>query len=330
VKRLIFLVIASFVLAFPGLAASASPPVTVVAPSSLTVQAWQPKPTTVTIRNDGAKAVTLTLKAVLGKGTAEVKPSRLTLNKGPEVKVFQLTVTPDTSNRDTSGGVTFTATAGGAAPPAVLPLVIKPEQHHDLWAALLIFLPLGVAVLLVGLGVLRVTNRKRTLGPANWSYSESWATSLTLVGALLGTILGAGVLPDELDLFSKAGYSAFNVLFGMLVLVAPLVYAAAQNRLQDAADGTPQYQGATWAFAVASIVTMWGVLGELATVGLLFREIEKAGGLSTGLVVLGSCILVAIIIVAGIYTWRRIGFILRPPPGAAPGAVAPAEAWSLL
>jgi hypothetical protein len=334
VKRLIFLTTVSLAVAFPGLASSASPPITVVAPSSLTVQAGQPKPTTVTVRNDGADDITLSLEAVLGKGTAHVKPSRLKV-KGLGVKPFQLTVTPDKSTRDTSGGITFTATAGGDAPPAVLPVVIKPEEHHDNAATFLLFAPLVFAVLLVELRVFTIRNRKPTLGPANWSFSDSWATSLTLVGALLGTILGAGVLPDELDLFSKAGYSAFNVLFGMLVLVAPLVYAAAQNRIKNKDDGTPQYQGKTWAFAIASVVTLWGVLGELITVGLLLREIGKAGGLSTVLVVLAWGILVAIIGTAVVYTWRRMGSILRPPPGTpeteALGApVAPAEPWSLL
>jgi hypothetical protein len=330
VKRLIFLMIASFVVAFPGLAASAAPPVTVLAPSSLTVQAGQPKPTTVTIRNDGADDVTLSLSAVIGKGTADVKPSRLTV-KGLKVKPFQLTVTPDKSNRDTSGGVTFTAAASGSAPPAVLPLVIKPEQHHDRAAALLLFAPLVFAALLVLGRVLTLSDIKSTFGPANWSYSESWATSLTVVGALLGTILGAGVLPDELDLFSKAGYSAFNVLFGMLVLVAPLVYVAGQNRIKDAAGKTQRYQGTTLSFAIASVVTLWGVFGELATVGLLFREIEKAGGLSNVLVVVSWIILAAIIFVAVVYTWKRMRLILEQSPAARrDDLLAPETAWSLL
>jgi hypothetical protein len=214
----------------------------------------------------------------------------------------------------------------------VLPLVIKPDKRHDYSAAVLIFLPLLVGLVLVLARVLTVDVRA-PFGPANWSYSESWATSLTLVGALLGTVLGAGVLPEKLDLFSKAGYSAFNVLFGMLVLVAPLVYAAAQRRMPDADDGTPQYQGTTWAFGWASVATLWGVFGELATVGLLFREIEKDGGLATVLVWSSWAVLGAIALVVVAYCMKRMRLILESPP-APPGTglAAPSTrgAWSLL
>lgn len=141
------------------------------------------------------------------------------------------------------------------------------------------------------------------------------------------------MLPEKLDRFSKAGYSGFNVLFGMLVLVAPLVYAAAQTRIADAADGTPRYQGTSWAFGLASVVTLWGVFGELATVGLLFREIEKAGGLGAVLVWVSWVVLGVIVFVAIAYTLKRMRLILESPP-APPGTglAAPdtAEAWSLL
>jgi hypothetical protein len=282
----------------------------------------------ITLRNDGAQAVTLHVEAVLSKGTAEALPSQLTV-EGFKVKAVPITVTADNSKRDTTGELVLATTN---APPAVLPLVIEPEKGNDFSAALLIFAPLLVAVVLVGIRVATV-DVKAPFGPANWDYSQSWATSLTLVGALLGTVLGAGVLPDNLNLFSKAGYSGFNVLFGMLVLVAPLVYVAAQRRIRDAADKSQQYQGTTWAFALASVATLWGVFGELATVGLLFREIEKAGGLGTLLTSVSWVVLGVIVLVVITYTMRRMRQILESPPAARGSGLAAPDttgAWSLL
>jgi hypothetical protein len=327
VKRLI-LCTALVASVFPATAASAVPPVTVLSPETLTVPAAGAPPVEITLRNDRQQAVTLHVETVLGKGTAEAQPSQLTV-EGFKVKSVPITVTADNSRRDTTGELVL-ATAN--APPAVLPLVIEPEKDYDSDAALLIVVPLLVAAVLVGIRVATVVVNA-PFGPANWDYSQSWATSLTLVGALLGTVLGAGVLPDNLDLFSAAGYSEFNVLFGMLVLVAPLVYVAAQRRIRDADDKSQQYEGTTWAFALASVVTLWGVFGELATVGLLFREIEKAGGLGTVLAWVSLVALGVIVIVVTVYTMRRMRQILESP-GAAPGSGLAAPdatgAWSLL
>jgi hypothetical protein len=243
------------------------------------------------------------------------------------VKQFKITIAANSDDRDTTGELLLTAS--GAAPAAV-PLVIEPQKGHDDGTALLIICPLLAAAVIVvaRLATVDVTN---VLGPANWDYSQSWATSLTLVGALLGTVLGAGVLPDKLDLFTKAGYSAFNVLFGMLVLAAPLLYTALQTRGKDAA-ARKQYEGTIWAFGVASVATLWGVFGQLATVGLLFREIQKAGNLSTVLVTASWIVLGLIAVAAGVYSARRMRQIVEGPT-TSDEAVAPraaAGSWSLL
>ena len=200
--------------------------------------------------------------------------------------------------------------------------------------AFLIFFP---AVLAAGMVLLRMKRAEVNgpFGPANWSYSESWASSLTLVGALLGTVLAASVLPEKLDLFSKAGYSAFNVFFGMLVLVAPLAYAAGQIRVENDENKKQQYKGTTFAFGLASVATLWGVFGELLTVGLLFREIEKAGSLSTRLVGASFFILSLIGLATILYAWRRMRQILESDPAPPHAGLAPVNApgvntWSLL
>jgi hypothetical protein len=42
------------------------------------------------------------------------------------------------------------------------------------------------------------------MGSPGWDFTTSWASNFTVVGAVLGTILGAsGVLPDTTQLFPK-------------------------------------------------------------------------------------------------------------------------------
>ena len=320
-----FLAAAALVLAA---AASAAPPVTVLSPMTLTVQAAEPTTETLTVRNDGSSVSTLQLTSMLDAGSAQVQPTQVTI-PAFGVKAFQVTITADRNDRSANGQLVLTAPG---APPAAVPVVIEPEQSRSWSAALLIFVPLlGAAVLVIVR--LRTVDHRGPFGPANWDYSESWATSLTLVGALLGTVLGAGVLPDNLDLFSKAGYAGFNVLFGMLVVVAPLVYAAGQRRIKDSEDKKQQYQGTTLAFALASIVTLWGVFGELATIGLLYREIEKAGELNTFLVAVSWGVLSLVFLVTVLYSVKRMRQIAESEPAdkgtglAAPGVKG---TWSLL
>jgi hypothetical protein len=307
--------------------AGAAPPVTVLSPETLKVSAHDAKPTTITLRNDGAGSADVDLTTILVEGSATVAPRRVTIGSY-EVKQFKITIAANSDDRDTTGELLLTAS--GAAPAAV-PLVIEPKKGYDDGTALLIICPLLAAAVIVvaRLATVDVTN---VLGPANWDYSQSWATSLTLVGALLGTVLGAGVLPDKLDLFTKAGYSAFNVLFGMLVLAAPLLYTALQTRGKDAAGRKQQYEGTIWAFGVASVATLWGVFGQLATVGLLFREIQKAGNLGTVLVTASWIVLGLIAVAAGVYSARRMRQIVEGPT-TADEVVAPraaAGSWSLL
>jgi hypothetical protein len=163
-KGLVILAALGLAAGLPAAAASAPPPVTVISPDSLTVRAGEAKPATVTVRNDGADALTLKLRTVLGKGTAKVKPKQLTV-RGSKVRAFQITITADKSDRDTTGAVVLTPTA---APPGVIPLVIEPEKQRDYSAAVLIFLPLLLGALLV-LGRVLTVDVRAPFGPANWN-----------------------------------------------------------------------------------------------------------------------------------------------------------------
>lgn len=140
------------------------------------------------------------------------------------------------------------------------------------------------------------------MGPVNWDFSVSWASTFTVVGAFLGTVLGeSGVVPETTYYLPNAAYGGLNLMFGLIALLAPLVYAAMRSvdPPEPVADvKEPKYHGFVWTFLLSSALTLWAVLGELVTVGLLLAEIQRGGAVPDSvivvLVVLGAFSLILV------------------------------------
>ena len=65
---------------------------------------------------------------------------------------------------------------------------------------------------------------------SSWSFSSSWLTNVTALGAVLGTVLGAtGFLADVLPGTDTGRFTGLSVLFGAFVIAAPIVYSAASK-----------------------------------------------------------------------------------------------------
>jgi hypothetical protein len=74
------------------------------------------------------------------------------------------------------------------------------------------------------------------------------------------------------------------------------------------------YTGRGWVFLLASALTLWGVLGELGTVGLVLYETYHAKTLALGAVVpIWATIGLAIVLVA-VYGLRTVRITLAPQP----------------
>jgi hypothetical protein len=116
-----------------------------------------------------------------------------------------------------------------------------------------------------------------------WDFSTSWASNLTVLGAILGTVLSANILPAGTVVISPEGYTALSLLFGILVVVAPFLYTALRKG-EPSSEG-PVFTGRNWAFLVASGVTIWAVNGEIGTVGLILYEAQHGKALALGAVV---------------------------------------------
>src|SRR5688572_19881399 len=104
----------------------------------------------------------------------------------------------------------------------------------DTW--FLVILPasaIGIVVLGYVIAKVAVNDVKREsiklrsfMGTGTWKFNESWASTLTASGALLGLILAAQVLPQEPQTFPRNTYVMLNLMFGAVIVAAALFYNA--------------------------------------------------------------------------------------------------------
>ncbi|MFB7462851.1 hypothetical protein ACFCZ1_04980 [Streptomyces sp. NPDC056224] len=102
-----------------------------------------------------------------------------------------------------------------------------------------------------------------------WSPKDSWVTNISTLGALLGVVLAAtGVLQKWLPGISVSHFLTLNLLFGGLLLFAPVVYSASCTyALHGGTDG-PRLKatGHGWGLVASAFITLFGVFGQLATI----------------------------------------------------------------
>ena len=152
-------------------------------------------------------------------------------------------------------------------------------------------------------------------GPAGidfpqWDFSESWASNLTVVGAILGTVLSANVLPPKKTVvMAPDGYTALSLLFGILVVLAPFLYTAFRKGRPRPTG--PEYRGRNGAFLVASALTVWATCGQIATVGLVLYEAQHAKVLAPGAVIPMLAALGVALVLTCIYSLQSIRLVLE-------------------
>lgn len=146
------------------------------------------------------------------------------------------------------------------------------------------------------------------IGNPQWNFSTSWATTLTTVGALLGTVIAT---PSLSGIQMQSGLSLF---FGMVVLIAPLMYTASTKRFPpdpNAKDGAYQYEGTIRMLLLTCLLTVWGVSGELVTVATTFYLLMQESFVSLlALIIFGLFLLVALVY-AFRYAYRSIPWTIQ-------------------
>jgi hypothetical protein len=132
---------------------------------------------------------------------------------------------------------------------------------------------------------------------ADWKFADSWASNITALAAVTGSVLGlSGFLDDVLHDVVVTRFIGLDALFLALVAGAPLLFSAFAKRRGDDRLGT------VGGFLLASWLTLTAAFGELAVLGLMLYMAR--GGAGTWLV---AALLAAAAIVLVVYAWRSIG-----------------------
>lgn len=171
------------------------------------------------------------------------------------------------------------------------------------------------------------------VGPVNFNFSKSFASTITLLGALLTTILANKDLVPGTDPKLDAGsYAALSVFFGLLVVIAPVVYAALsktvhakvtltegravytavsatdQARNPDA-QGDFQSQGYAGGFLLAALLTVWAAFGQLLTLLFFLTDTQQLQE-SVAFQVVLFVILIPTVLAVIVYVWRIVPAVL--------------------
>ena len=165
-------------------------------------------------------------------------------------------------------------------------LVPPIKSTRALWPFAVVFGAAFVCIL-VALFAVRKFGLTSRMGTATWDFSQSWATNITIAGAVLASLLAFAGLPEYGEILSKNSYLSLSVLFGALVMLAPSVYnfirkpieIAIPDRDNPANTTGLRFQGYVFGFLLAALVIVWGVLSQLLVVGFLLQELVTLGPL---------------------------------------------------
>lgn len=179
----------------------------------------------------------------------------------------------------TTGALVITGGSAVLARQVEVTPAIDPQRD---WARdivlLSIFMALGLAIVSV-VWVVADANAGRLLAPApgpKWSL-DSWATTLTAAGAVLGTVLGSVTFPDVPEQITKDTLVTLNLFFGLLLVVGPFFFKALRRPKASPLEQEGGMYGTNVTLLLASCVLFAAVTGEIATLGLLFSEILDGG-----------------------------------------------------
>jgi len=161
------------------------------------------------------------------------------------------------------------------------------------WTAALIGASFAAALCLALYRALRVENLdalKQPVPAPKLSF-ESWGTSFTAVGAVLGTVLGAVTYPSFPEQIGKDALINLNLLFGGLIVLAPFVFLALRKSDGVAVGEEAGPVGTNLTMLLTCAVTLWAVLGEIGAITLLGWELIEGDLPHTALVVLALLVL---------------------------------------
>ena len=307
----------------PAAARADEPGLEFVAPETVTLESdsGRTKPVTVWLRNTSATPREVTLTAILEDSDGDPVSGRTATvvpvdEEGKDLDQFappaenaitryRLFLRGSGLGEDVAGRLVATAPS---AAPASIELTVAPKTKLSPGVDLLLIVPLILAFALVGRAWASTPKRPRwdaALPALALDFKTSFATTLTVVGALLGTILSSSIAPDAVGDLSKNTFVALNLLFGVAVVAAGVVYAAGTDSVER--ESTPR----VWAYLVACVVTVWATLGQLTLLWVLTGGFGQTEGLSDTAVLFFRVLLVGSGAATWAYTIRNVRWTLE-------------------
>jgi hypothetical protein len=297
-----------------GFAAAPTPAqIEILSPETIEVPADKEEHEDVLVRNAGGTPVVVGFE-VNGEYAPTITPVSGEV-LAYSVRRLTLNFTPTNKAKEVSGEL---IAYGEGVAPAGIPFTSSLKAETPWWIYVILFGSLAVAIaLMVVRWLVGEFPRKATLGgrigPANWEFTKSWGSNLTVVGALLGTILLASVLPEE-SVVPKVTYAGLNLFFGILIVIAPFIYTATQSAAaydDSQAGKEPQLQGYVWSFLLATAITVWAVLGEIGTMFAIFDEIRVGQTMPDAAIAVLALVLALSAVLLLVMSWKRVKAIVE-------------------
>jgi hypothetical protein len=334
-------------IALAGTASAAAPPgegtsgLQVVAPENLALSVnagkHETEAVTIWLRNATRASVRPKFSAQLEDtdstagdvvSVAPEKGSAFRAVPGKDVEHYRVVLHGVDDSNNSSGELVISADGSesrraSTPTPATIGVTVTAERDYGGTYYWVLFGPAVVALLLVAIGWHNAENPPKAgevISPANFSYSSGFASTLTVIGALLGTIIAAGILPSDTSHLAGSAYKALNIIFGALIASAVLIVSAFQKQTTGK-DGSPELRAYVWAFMLACVVTGWAAFGELVTLWFLIWDVNGTSGLTHAGVLVLDILIVGSAMAMAVYVFRRIGQVASKP--AAQAATTP-------
>ena len=197
----------------------------------------------------------------------------------------------------------------------------------------IVWISAAIAIVVVGSRYLLLLSEfppTRRMGSAELDLSSSWATTLTTVGAVLGTVLSTELLKGD----ERLTFVSQNILFGVIVVFAGLVYSAVRNPVtvdSEIEEEEKENQGYVGVFVIACALTLWAVAGELLTILTLLRAIADPNTSSSPVPTVFATLMLLALVCFVKYTWQTMKSTLEAlPPGTGSKQNPSLPKWSVL
>jgi len=152
---------------------------------------------------------------------------------------------------------------------------------------------------------------------AAWSASDSWVTNIAGTGAVLGAVVSSlSALAAVIGAASVVGVVILFVVFGGAAAFAPLVYAITADRSPDGSVDPQQLTGRVWGFLLAGATSLLAVMGEIATIALVFWQASSS--VPDRVVILA--VLCAGALAVAVYSARTLSVLSSPATPIVTGA----------